>query len=295
MENDSVGQAPSPAKWWVAEKKGAAGPFPLEELRRRITLESWVWRPGWEDWRKATTLCEADLAETDENRAFFGGAPLFQPKPPPRGMFLNNLWLWGLLVLPLLGLFVFGIVLGVVLGEEALMEFGALYCVPRSPQCGGCVFADRCLAFATGRVESLPVKQGRTVVKPRYFNYFYVRHGADTWVRRREGRDIWRNLYELPLIETDEEQSLDTLQQSESWASLFAEAGQVSVSAQVYTCKHVLSHRVIHARFYVVETENSPSMKGYTRIDSGQIGHYAVSRLTEGFLERLSTNYPSLF
>lgn len=179
--------------------------------------------------------------------------------------------------------------------NQALMEFGALYCVPRSPQCGGCVFADRCLAFATGRVESLPVKQGRTVVKPRYFNYFYVRHGADTWVRRREGRDIWRNLYELPLIETAEEQSLDTLQQSESWASLFAEAGQVSVSAQVYTCKHVLSHRVIHARFYVVETENSPSMKGYTRIDSGQIGHYAVSRLTEGFLERLSTNYPSLF
>ena len=179
--------------------------------------------------------------------------------------------------------------------NQALMEFGALYCVPRSPQCGGCVFADRCLAFATGRVESLPVKQGRTVVKPRYFNYFYVRHGADTWVRRREGRDIWRNLYELPLIETDEEQSLDTLQQSESWASLFAEAGQVSVSAQVYTCKHVLSHRVIHARFYVVETENSPSMKGYTRIDSGQIGHYAVSRLTEGFLEQLSTNYPSLF
>lgn len=124
MENDSVGQAPSPANWWVAEKKGAVGPFPLEELRRRITLESWVWRPGWEDWRKATTLCEADLAETDENRALFGGAPLFQPKPPPRGMFLNNLWLWGLLVLPLLGLFVFGIVLGVVFGEAALMELG---------------------------------------------------------------------------------------------------------------------------------------------------------------------------
>ena len=179
--------------------------------------------------------------------------------------------------------------------NQALMEFGALYCVPRSPQCGGCIFADRCMALATGRVEELPVKLGRTVVKPRYFNYFYVRHGDYTWVRRREGRDIWRNLYELPLIETAEEASLDVLQQSEEWARLFAGAGRVSVSAQVYACKHVLSHRVIHARFYVVETEQLPPMEGYVRITVEELGDYAVSRLTEGFLEKMSTNYPALF
>ena len=179
--------------------------------------------------------------------------------------------------------------------NQALMEFGALYCVPRSPQCGGCIFADRCMALATGRVEELPVKLGRTVVKPRYFNYFYVRHGGYTWVRRREGRDIWRNLYELPLIETAEEASLDVLQQSGEWARLFAGAGRVSVSAQVYACKHVLSHRVIHARFYVVETEQLPPMEGYVRIAVEELGDYAVSRLTEGFLEKMSTNYPALF
>ena len=179
--------------------------------------------------------------------------------------------------------------------NQALMEFGALYCVPRSPQCGGCIFADRCMALATGRVEELPVKQGRTVVKPRYFNYFYVRHGGYTWVRRREGRDIWRNLYELPLIETAEEASLDVLQQSGEWARLFAGAGRVSVSAQVYACKHVLSHRVIHARFYVVETEQLLPMEDYVRIAVGELGDYAVSRLTEGFLEKMSANYPALF
>ncbi len=179
--------------------------------------------------------------------------------------------------------------------NQALMEFGALYCVPRSPRCGGCIFADRCMALATHRVETLPVKQGRTEVKPRYFNYFYVRHGGDTWVRRREGRDIWRNLYELPLIETAEEQSLELLQQSEAWEELFRGAGRVSVSSQVYGCKHVLSHRVIHARFYVVECEQAPEMRGYVRIEADRLGDYAVSRLTEGFLENLSVNYPSLF
>lgn len=179
--------------------------------------------------------------------------------------------------------------------NQALMEFGALHCVPRSPRCGECIFADRCVALATRRVEELPVKQGRTVVKPRYFNYFYVCRGSDTWIRRREGRDIWRNLYELPLIETTEEQPLELLQQGEAWNELFRGAGRVSVSSQVYGCKHILSHRVIHARFYVVEPADTPAMPGYVKIPVERLGDYAVSRLTEGFLEQLAENYPSLF
>ncbi len=180
--------------------------------------------------------------------------------------------------------------------NQALMEFGALHCVPRSPRCEVCIFADRCIALATKRVESLPVKQGKTVVKPRYFNYLYVRCGGDTWVRRREGKDIWRNLYELPLIETDEACDLAALQQRSEWTTLIQGAGQVSVSAQTYACKHVLSHRIIHARFYVVEVEHAPEgLQGYQQIPVERLGEYAVSRLTESFLEHLSTNYPSLF
>ncbi len=180
--------------------------------------------------------------------------------------------------------------------NQALMEFGALHCVPRSPRCEECIFADRCMALATHRVDSLPVKQGKTVVKPRYFNYLYVRCGGDTWIRRREGRDIWRNLYELPLIETEEACDLSALQQRAEWVALFQGAGRVSVSAQVYGSKHVLSHRIIHARFYIVEVDRAPEgLQGYRPIPIEQLGEYAVSRLTEGFLENLSTNYPSLF
>ncbi len=180
--------------------------------------------------------------------------------------------------------------------NQALMEFGALHCVPRSPRCEECIFADRCMALASKRVEVLPVKQGRAEVKPRYFNYLYVRCGADTWIHRREGRDIWRNLYELPLIETAEERDLPDLRSLPAWREMLGDAGEVSVSSQVYGCKHVLSHRIIHARFYVVEVELPPEgLSGYVRIPVARLGDYAVSRLTEGFLESLSTNYPSLF
>ena len=117
METEPIEQTTSPVEWWIAEKKGNVGPFSAEALRSRIGPESWVWRPGWKDWRRAATLREADLAETDENRALFGG--LLAEKPPPRRMFLSNTWLWGLLTLPLLSLFAFDFVLTVVV--EVLM------------------------------------------------------------------------------------------------------------------------------------------------------------------------------
>ena len=97
METEPIEQTSSPIEWWIAEKKGNVGPFSADALRQRIGPKSWVWRPGWEDWRRAATLREADLAETGENRALFGGA---LAEPPPRRMYLNNSWLWGLLILP---------------------------------------------------------------------------------------------------------------------------------------------------------------------------------------------------
>lgn len=60
--------------------------------------------------------------------------------------------------------------------NQAMMEFGALQCVPKSPDCECCPLNGKCLGLAARRVERLPVKSGKTVVKPRYFNYLYI-HG----------------------------------------------------------------------------------------------------------------------
>lgn len=111
-----------------------------------------------------------------------------------------------------------------------------------------------------------------------------MRQGGDTWIRRREGRDIWRNLYELPLIETDEEQGLDDLQRSGIWAELFHDAGQVGVSSQVYSCKHVLSHRIIHARFYMVETEFGSRYDRVYEDSGGTVGGLCRVALDRKFL-----------
>lgn len=90
--------------------------------------------------------------------------------------------------------------------NQAMMEFGALQCVPKNPDCDRCIYSSDCVAFNTGRVAFLPVKLKKTKVTRRFFNYFIVRdsRGA-TLVNKRTGKGIWHNLYEFPLLETEVE------------------------------------------------------------------------------------------
>lgn len=91
--------------------------------------------------------------------------------------------------------------------NQAIMDFGAIQCTPQAPACIFCPLSDSCLGFSNGIVMTLPVKQHKTKVSNRYFNYILVRMGEYIFLRKRTENDIWKNLFELPLVETDQELS----------------------------------------------------------------------------------------
>lgn len=170
--------------------------------------------------------------------------------------------------------------------NQAIMDFGAVQCTPQSPGCMFCPLADSCLAMAKGTVLQLPVKLRKPQISNRYFNYMYVRMGDYTLLHKRTANDIWKNLFEFPLIETDRDWSEEELLQSSQFRSFFM-GGEVPVVRLVQKgVKHVLSHRVIYTNFYEVTLrDGSCSFPGYQRVGVGQIGQYAVSRLIHAFLE----------
>ena len=133
----------------------------------------------------------------------------------------------------------------------------------------------------------LPVKQHRTKTFNRYFNYIYVRMGACTFIHKRTSDDIWKNLFELPLVETDRNLSEEEFLSSVSFRSLIAEGEVPEVRLVFRNVKHVLSHRVIYANFYeVVLPENSRSFSEYQCIRMEDLEQYPVSRLVHAFLEK---------
>ncbi len=171
--------------------------------------------------------------------------------------------------------------------NQAMMEFGALHCTPTGPDCNACPFRHLCLALQANSVELLPVKQSKVKVKKRYFNYFYIEYEGKIYIRERTGNDIWKGLYEFPLIESSSELSAKKLMQEESFAGLFGEQN-VSLSARLAKRKHILTHRQIFARLYRVKIEKeSKELSKFLKLTQDELAGYPISRLTELLLEDL--------
>lgn len=166
--------------------------------------------------------------------------------------------------------------------NQAIMDFGALQCVPKSPACGECPFADSCFAYIQGLIEVFPRKKGKIVTKDRFFNYLDIRVGDSVFLRRRTEDDIWKGLYEFPLIESEKKMSFEDIVATAEYKKLLSGSSQIKL-AKIREMKHVLSHRVIHATFYRLEADSFGDAD-CLKIDSVDVGGYAVSRLIEKYL-----------
>lgn len=167
--------------------------------------------------------------------------------------------------------------------NQAIMDFGALQCVPVSPDCHNCPASDICLAYAKNQVSQYPVKKGKTKVRNRYFNYIDIRYKDLMYLNKRGAKDIWQNLYELPLIETDKSVDWNTLSQDPRFRNIF-EGVTISEVSHVCNYKHVLSHQILYASFYRVSVKDK-IMTPYIEIPVSDIDSYAVSRLVEKYLD----------
>lgn len=177
------------------------------------------------------------------------------------------------------------------LHNQAVMEFGALQCVPQNPDCTVCPLQNKCRAYAEGKVNTYPVKQHKTKTRDRYFHYLYIIRNGYTWLRRREGKDIWTGLYEFPLIETDRPMDFADLQQTDAFRKLLGEAGPLQISMELTGIKHVLSHQILHASFYKVEIGcGTSALQSYLCLPIEEIDNYAVPRLIHIYLEKISGN-----
>ena len=171
------------------------------------------------------------------------------------------------------------------LHNQAMMDFGALQCTPASPSCIECPFKDKCFAFNSGEVGALPKKRGKVLVKDRFFNYLDICAKGHRHLRKREYKDIWKGLYEFPLIETNTNISFDELVKMRDFKDLMDESSRFDLEF-THSCKHVLSHQVIHANFYRIKTEIFEN-ENFEDIPIDSIDEYAVPKMIENYLKKL--------
>ncbi|WP_430932559.1 A/G-specific adenine glycosylase [Saccharicrinis sp. 156] len=126
--------------------------------------------------------------------------------------------------------------------NQALMEFGALHCTPKKPPCQSCVFKDKCWALQNKKVDILPVKEKKPKVKKRFLNFIVFTDKEDqTVIQRRNGNDIWKGLYQYPLIETPHTILTPKLLGLEEFVDLTANQ-DINIISE-FTLNHLLTHR----------------------------------------------------
>ena len=154
--------------------------------------------------------------------------------------------------------------------NQGMMDFGAMQCTPQSPRCPDCPLQETCVALREGRVAQLPVKQKTLKVQERHLTYVYIRYNGHTAIRRRPAGDIWQGLYE-------------------PWSAEQVPRGARLVRQHV---RHVLTHRVIYADFWLWEPVRRPSLPDeYFWIEEKDIDQYGVPRLVEIMLNEIHKSY----
>jgi len=138
--------------------------------------------------------------------------------------------------------------------NQAIMEFGALLCVPKNPDCQNCVFNDSCLALQKKKVAQLPVKSKKLKVRHRFFNYLvFSDSNNNTLIQKRTQKGIWHNLYEFPLLETE------IIETEENILALIKNQNFIKNSIQniqlfnTQTIVHKLSHQHLNIKFWKIK------------------------------------------
>ena len=167
--------------------------------------------------------------------------------------------------------------------NQAMMEMGAIQCVPVNPDCAQCPFATTCYAAIHHCTDTLPVKEKTTKIRDRFFHHLIYLKDNQTIIQKRTGNDIWKGLYEFPLVETENNQ-FDLI--------AYLKKNKVRTSGEpqtVFQKEHLLSHQKIHFTFHIINTLRFPPLEKDQQItDVDELPKFAVSKVTAEMVEKLT-------
>ena len=162
--------------------------------------------------------------------------------------------------------------------NQAMMEMGALVCTPKNPSCDTCPLNESCMSLDKGTVLELPVKEKKTKVRNRFFNYLVIKDGQSTYLKKRGPKDVWEGLYDFPLTEKKKQVDLSNKE---------LEAFEVIEKSETF--KHVLSHQRIYCQFWELELKQAGAAGfDWQKVPIKELSNYPMPQLLIRYLEKAS-------
>jgi A/G-specific adenine glycosylase len=170
--------------------------------------------------------------------------------------------------------------------NQAIMEFGAMHCTPKNPDCENCIFNSSCVALQKGLVGQLPFKSKKIKIRKRYFNYIVLQDKkGNTKIQQRTDKGIWHNLYEFPLFETTQEEGFETIAPLIKNDTDFGDSVVSIQEANPISLIHKLSHQHLYIKFWKVTVNNTLT----DGVNPEQLRTYPFPIVIHNFIEEDAT------
>src|SRR6185295_12937137 len=142
-------------------------------------------------------------------------------------------------------------------------------------------------AFTRKQIDKLPFKKVKPKIRQRYFDYLVLQYQEKIYLRKRAENDIWKNLFDFPVIESEKFMSLSAIEKTKEWKSIFSNC-TFDICSVSETYPHLLSHQHLNARFWSIRLLKKYPFKGSGNLilaDAKTINNFPLPRLIERFLE----------
>ena len=172
--------------------------------------------------------------------------------------------------------------------NQAIMDFGATHCMPAAPKCVECPLQPRCEAFFQQKTDRLPVKSKKLERRQRFFNYLIINQKDCVFIKKRTGKDIWRNLYDFPLIETDAlPEGRERMLKHDNWLRWLG-PGPYRILRISSPFKQELTHQQIIARFWEIEVDThfSPDKTSWIRTQRSELKKFAFPKIIDLYFKQ---------
>jgi A/G-specific adenine glycosylase len=170
--------------------------------------------------------------------------------------------------------------------NQAIMNFGALQCTPGQPDCQQCTLQSSCAALAKGTIKSLPVKSKSIAKKNRYFHFLIFNAKGTTWLEKRQGKDIWKGLYQFPMVEVSSDQQDNYTLESLTTSLQLPDATDLELKGRSRPFRQTLSHQHIHAYFWEITAPTLPEIpeKELISVPLSKLSDFAFPRIIDWYL-----------
>jgi A/G-specific adenine glycosylase len=169
------------------------------------------------------------------------------------------------------------------LHNQAMMEFGAMLCKPKNPACGVCPVRLGCAAFKSNATAHLPVKLKTVKIRQRFFNYLLIMEGERLLMNKRDESDIWANMYDLPLVETDNLIAPEELLKLPFIQDNFGE--NTAIKQFFPVIKHILTHQHLYVRFIVLEAKRVTFREKWFYSSTQNLDNLAMPKIIFKFIK----------